>query len=80
MLIILTFEQKYSLLESTRTFLFTPRTRADLPKGFPEDIPGIPYFLDSYVHPEVPLDKPLADHIAAAMKDVENKAKSSVNN
>ncbi|GFR02643.1 hypothetical protein TNCT_52401 [Trichonephila clavata] len=29
----------YELLESTRTFLFTPRTRADLPKGFPKIFP-----------------------------------------
>ncbi|CAL1265038.1 unnamed protein product [Larinioides sclopetarius] len=70
----------YELLETTRTFLFTPRTRADLPKGFPDDIPGIPHFLDSYVHPEVPLDKPLSEHISAAIKDIELQSKPSVEN
>ncbi|GIX92739.1 guanylate cyclase soluble subunit alpha-1 [Caerostris darwini] len=70
----------YRLLETTRTFLFTPRTREDLPKGFPEDVPGVPYFLDSYVHPEVPLEKPLSEHIAAAMKDVMKKSNISLEN
>ncbi|GBM07037.1 Guanylate cyclase soluble subunit alpha-1 [Araneus ventricosus] len=70
----------YELLETTRTFLFTPRTRDDLPKGFPDDIPGIPYFLDNYVHPEVPLDKSLSEHISAAIKDIEVQSKPSVEN
>ncbi|KFM57577.1 Guanylate cyclase soluble subunit alpha-1, partial [Stegodyphus mimosarum] len=60
----------FELLEKTETFLFTPRTRADLPKGFPEDIKGIPYFLESYIHPEMPLTASLSEHIAAAMKEI----------
>ena len=61
----------YRLLKKTRTFLYTPRTRADLPKGFPEDIEGIPYFLDNYLHPKVSNDAPLSEHIAAAMNDIQ---------
>ncbi|GIZ01036.1 hypothetical protein CEXT_57851 [Caerostris extrusa] len=57
------------LLETTRTFLFTPRTERISLKVFLKT-PGVPYFLDSYVHPEVPLENPLSEHIAAAMKDV----------
>ncbi|KAA0201865.1 hypothetical protein HAZT_HAZT012064, partial [Hyalella azteca] len=38
----------YEYLIQSPGFQFTARTRADLPKSFPEDIPGIPYFIDSY--------------------------------
>lgn len=67
MIVIYTFR----LLKRTRTFHFTPRTRADLPKGFPEDIPGVPYFLDNYTHPKVPNDASLAEHIASAIRDIQ---------
>ncbi|XP_053559741.1 guanylate cyclase soluble subunit alpha-1 [Bombina bombina] len=40
----------YSLLKDYKGFMFTPRSREDLPPNFPSDIPGICYFLDAYDH------------------------------
>ncbi|XP_028658504.2 guanylate cyclase soluble subunit alpha-1 isoform X1 [Erpetoichthys calabaricus] len=37
----------YRLLKDHPGFLFTPRTRRDLPANFPSDIPGICYFLEA---------------------------------
>ncbi|KAG8192154.1 hypothetical protein JTE90_027796 [Oedothorax gibbosus] len=68
----------YELLKQTKTFHFTSRTREDLPKGFPEDIPGVPYFLDDYLHPDVGIEQPLKRHVAAGMKEVTVQAKPSI--
>jgi len=38
----------YSFLSKTAGFKFTSRPREALPNGFPENIPGVGYFLDSY--------------------------------
>ncbi|XP_041119554.1 guanylate cyclase soluble subunit alpha-1-like isoform X1 [Polyodon spathula] len=38
----------YRLLKDHQGFLFTPRTRQDLPSNFPSDIPGICYFLEAF--------------------------------
>uniref|UniRef100_H2Z229 guanylate cyclase n=1 Tax=Ciona savignyi TaxID=51511 RepID=H2Z229_CIOSA len=38
----------YSFLEKDSGFKMTPRTRDELPAGFPESIPGCGYFLDRY--------------------------------
>ncbi|XP_033870019.1 guanylate cyclase soluble subunit alpha-1-like [Acipenser ruthenus] len=38
----------YRLLKDHPGFLFTPRTRQDLPSNFPSDIPGICYFLEAF--------------------------------
>lgn len=57
----------FRLLSKWEGFDLTPRTRADLPKGFPEEIPGIPYFCDGYKHPNVDAHAPLEDHINEAM-------------
>lgn len=62
---------KNSLLSSTPGFSFTQRSRECLPKGFPSDIEGTPYFLDDYKHPKV--TDPTAhlfDHITAALKEL----------
>ncbi|KAH0616053.1 hypothetical protein JD844_026853 [Phrynosoma platyrhinos] len=39
----------YRLLKDYPGFVFTPRSRQDLPTNFPSDIPGICYFLDTYL-------------------------------
>ena len=39
------------MIKDTPGFFFSPRTRDALPNGFPEDVPGIPYFLDDYNFP-----------------------------
>ncbi len=44
-------------------FQFTPRSRAELPLGFPDDIEGICYFLDKYVHPTVFESEAGVDHV-----------------
>lgn len=36
------------LLKEYPGFVFTPRSREELPPNFPSDIPGICYFLDAY--------------------------------
>ncbi|XP_043918375.1 guanylate cyclase soluble subunit alpha-1 isoform X2 [Protopterus annectens] len=40
----------YRLLKDHPGFVFTPRTREDLPANFPSDISGICHFLDGYHH------------------------------
>lgn len=78
------FDSKYAsnfisrLLTKTKTFHFTSRKREDLPKGFPDDIPGVPHFLDDYIHPDVGQEQPLKRHIAAGMKEVTVQAKPSI--
>lgn len=37
------------LLKDYPGFVFTPRSREELPPNFPSDIPGICYFLDAYI-------------------------------
>ncbi|XP_039395089.1 guanylate cyclase soluble subunit alpha-1 isoform X2 [Mauremys reevesii] len=39
----------YRLLKEYPDFVFTPRSREELPPDFPSDIPGICYFLDAYL-------------------------------
>ncbi|KAM9192815.1 guanylate cyclase soluble subunit alpha-1 isoform 2-T3 [Mergus octosetaceus] len=39
----------YRLLKEYPDFVFTPRSREELPPNFPSDIPGICYFLDAYI-------------------------------
>ncbi|XP_053885851.1 guanylate cyclase soluble subunit alpha-1 isoform X2 [Malaclemys terrapin pileata] len=39
----------YRLLKEYPDFVFTPRSREELPPNFPSDIPGICYFLDAYL-------------------------------
>ncbi|KYO46284.1 guanylate cyclase soluble subunit alpha-3 [Alligator mississippiensis] len=39
----------YRLLKEYPGFVFTPRSREELPPNFPSDIPGICYFLDAYI-------------------------------
>lgn len=59
----------FSLLRDTPGFNFTPRTREDLPPGFPENVEGVPLFLESYTHPGVPeSDIETTDHIALALE------------
>ena len=64
----------YRLLKESPGFYFTPRTRADLPGGFPEDIEGVPYFMDRYEHPGVPeSDRDNVDHISLALNDFKER-------
>ncbi|XP_068961712.1 guanylate cyclase soluble subunit alpha-1 isoform X4 [Petaurus breviceps papuanus] len=39
----------YRLLKECPGFVFTPRSREELPPNFPKEIPGICYFLDAYI-------------------------------
>uniref|UniRef100_A0A2D4IYQ9 Guanylate cyclase domain-containing protein n=1 Tax=Micrurus lemniscatus lemniscatus TaxID=129467 RepID=A0A2D4IYQ9_MICLE len=39
----------YRLIKDYPGFVFTPRSRQELPSNFPSDIPGICYFLDAYL-------------------------------
>lgn len=47
----------YRLLKDCPGFVFTPRSREELPPNFPSDIPGICHFLDAYQH-QGPPSKP----------------------
>lgn len=47
----------YRLLKDCPGFVFTPRSREELPPNFPSDIPGICHFLDAYQH-QGPNSKP----------------------
>lgn len=38
----------FRLLKDCPGFVFTPRSREELPPNFPSDIPGICHFLDAY--------------------------------
>lgn len=38
----------YRLLKDCPGFVFTPRSREELPPNFPQEIPGVCHFLDSY--------------------------------
>ncbi|XP_047736121.1 head-specific guanylate cyclase-like [Hyalella azteca] len=60
----------YEYLIQSPGFQFTARTRADLPKSFPEDIPGIPYFIDSYTHPDVDPCYPASQHVDRGLSHV----------
>uniref|UniRef100_A0A8D9DXE6 guanylate cyclase n=1 Tax=Cacopsylla melanoneura TaxID=428564 RepID=A0A8D9DXE6_9HEMI len=60
----------YECLKVIDHFSFEPRSRELLPKGFPENIPGICYFLNDYRHPRLPVDDPLEKHISPAVEDL----------
>ncbi|XP_047122155.1 head-specific guanylate cyclase-like [Schistocerca piceifrons] len=57
-------------LVQTPGFEFEERPRECLPKGFPKDIPGTCYFVLGYKHPSLPADRPLADHVEAAIAEL----------
>ncbi|XP_059144018.1 guanylate cyclase soluble subunit alpha-1-like [Physella acuta] len=57
----------YELLRHTPGFCFTPRTRENLPAGFPQHIPGISYFLEDYEFPDVKGCGSRVDHVALAV-------------
>jgi len=59
----------FSLLIETEGFAYEPRSRDTLPDGFPDDVKGISYFLDSFTHPKAPKDDMNFDHIARGMAD-----------
>ncbi|XP_065345705.1 head-specific guanylate cyclase isoform X2 [Cloeon dipterum] len=52
-------------------FTFEARPRSCLPGGFVADEDQTCHFLLGYCHPQVPRSAPLADHVAAAMKELE---------
>lgn len=58
-------------LRNTEHFTFEPRSRELLPKGFPENIPGICYFVNDYRHPSLPSEEPLEKHIDRAVEDLD---------
>eukprot|EP00058_Branchiostoma_floridae_P026103 XP_002611593.1 hypothetical protein BRAFLDRAFT_63759 [Branchiostoma floridae] len=52
----------YSYLIKSKGFHFIPRSREELPEGFPSDIPGICYFLEKYdVQPADGVEEDLQD-------------------
>lgn len=57
----------HRLIKLTPGFTFTPRSRAHLPAGFPEQIGGISYFLDDYEFPDVRGCGSAVDHVALAV-------------
>ncbi|XP_069994942.1 head-specific guanylate cyclase isoform X2 [Penaeus vannamei] len=60
----------HRLLVETPGWQFTPRQREDLPKTFPKELPGIPYFLDTYYHSSVGKESSLTEHIDSALDDL----------
>ncbi|XP_042855595.1 guanylate cyclase soluble subunit beta-2-like [Penaeus japonicus] len=60
----------HRLLLETPGWQFTPRQREDLPKTFPKELPGIPYFLDTYCHPSVRKGGSLNEHIDLALDEL----------
>ena len=58
-----------SLLQATPGFQYEARSKDALPTGFPENVKGIPYFLEDYLHPGVPeAERDSVDHIALAVQ------------
>ncbi|XP_078602351.1 guanylate cyclase soluble subunit alpha-2-like isoform X1 [Branchiostoma floridae x Branchiostoma japonicum] len=52
----------YSYLIKSKGFHFIPRSREELPEGFPSDVPGICYFLEKYdVQPADGVEEDLQD-------------------
>ncbi|XP_047494015.1 head-specific guanylate cyclase-like [Penaeus chinensis] len=60
----------HRLLVETPGWQFTPRQREDLPKTFPKELPGIPYFLDTYYHSSVGKESSLTEHIDSALDEL----------
>ncbi|XP_061164147.1 guanylate cyclase soluble subunit alpha-2-like [Saccostrea echinata] len=61
----------YRCLQATEGFIYTPRTREDLPSGFPQEIDGVCYFLDGYEHPSFAgCDDTEFDHIDFALQEL----------
>lgn len=58
----------YRLLKHTPGFSFTPRSRENLPAGFPDSIPGIPFFLEDYEFPDVKGCGERVNHVALAVE------------
>ncbi|KAK4306785.1 hypothetical protein Pmani_021408 [Petrolisthes manimaculis] len=62
----------HRFLAATPGWSFTPRTRDCLPKSFPSEESGIPYFLDAYTHPSLHTPNTnLTDHIEKALRSLE---------
>ncbi|XP_033742672.1 guanylate cyclase soluble subunit alpha-2-like [Pecten maximus] len=59
----------YTCISETAGFSYTPRTRKELPDGFPEDIDGVCYFLDDFKFPGANKDDTSVDHIALQMEE-----------
>ena len=59
------------ILSSSSGWSFTPRTRDCLPKTFPAEEPGIPWFLDAYYYESLPSHTPLTEHIDVALRTLE---------
>lgn len=61
----------FRCLQATDGFKFTPRTREDLPSGFPSEIEDVCYFLDGYEHPDFAgCDDTELDHIGIALQEL----------
>ncbi|XP_066954652.1 head-specific guanylate cyclase [Macrobrachium rosenbergii] len=61
----------YRLLSVSKGWSFTARPRECLPKSFPTEIPGCPYFLDSYCHSDLTDSVPLSEQIEKALEAIE---------
>lgn len=61
----------FSRIKKTEGFKLTPRTREDLPPGFPSEEEGVCYFLDGYEHPNFAgCDDTEFDHIDFALQEL----------
>lgn len=61
----------YGCIKDIEGFKFTPRTREDLPSGFPPEIEEVCYFLDGYEHPNFAgCDDTEFDHIDIALQEL----------
>ena len=60
----------HKLLSSCPGFAFTARSRDALPKGFPDEIDGVPHFLHDYKHEDCDVHADVSVHIAAAMRQI----------
>ncbi|OWF48958.1 guanylate cyclase soluble subunit alpha-2-like [Mizuhopecten yessoensis] len=63
----------YTCISEIEGYSYTPRTRENLPDGFPEDIEGTCYFLDDFKFPGANKEDPDVDHIALQMEEFRRK-------
>lgn len=64
----------FRCIKDIEGFKFTPRTREDLPSGFPPEIEEVCYFLDGYEHPNFAgCDDTEFDHIDIALQELNQR-------
>ncbi|XP_034937594.1 head-specific guanylate cyclase [Chelonus insularis] len=60
----------YEHLIQTPGFILEARTKDNLPKGMPANVPGTCHFINGYCHPDVNKSEPLDVHIQAAVTEL----------